>query len=150
MQTAFRTVERPHWANSGGPQSRTRNERISSTILGRKDGPIHCPRHLCLALDFGTDDPVTVTTRLLAEAGLKDPESLRHLFGRDLRPMVCQLTPYLQSLTVAGADPMEVLRQAFLLGLCTSVRFDPGRPVLWTQASLARRLELFDVTEFYA
>jgi hypothetical protein len=45
---------------------------------------------------------------------------------------------------------MEVLRQAFLLGLCTSVRFDPARPVLWTQASLTRRLELFDVTEFYA
>jgi hypothetical protein len=64
--------------------------------------------------------------------------------------MVCQVTPALQPLTVAGADPLEVLRQAFLLGLCTSVRFDPERPVLWTQASLTRRIELFDVTEFYA
>ena len=143
--------ERPIYrANSGGPSSRTRNELISSTLLGREDGPIHCPRHLCLALDFGSVDPVTESTRLLHEAGFLSPEALRILFGQDARPMVCQLTPALQPLMVAGADRMEVLRQAFLLGLCTSVRFDPARPVLWTQASLTRRLELFDVTEIYA
>jgi hypothetical protein len=64
--------------------------------------------------------------------------------------MVCQANPDLQPLDVGTADPREVLRQLFLLGLCTTVRFDPGRPVLWTQASLTRRLELFDVSEFYA
>jgi len=30
------------------------------------------------------------------------------------------------------------------------VLFDPSRPVLWTQASLTRRLELFDMVGFYS
>lgn len=137
-------------ANSGGPQSRTRNEVISSTLLGREDGPIRCPRHISLALDFGTADPVSTVLELLLLAGHTNPEALRVTFGRSIRPMICLVNPALRPLIVADADPMEVLRQAFLLGLCTVVRCDPGRPVLWTQASLNRRLELFDPTEFYA
>ena len=130
--------------------SRTRVEHISSTLLGREDGPILCPRHLYLALDFGGDDPVTAAYRLLSGKGFPSPEALRIPFAQEMGPTLCQPNPHLIPLEVATADPMEVLRQAFLLGLCTSVRFDPARPVLWTQASLSRRLELFDVTEFYA
>ena len=35
-------------------------------------------------------------------------------------------------------------------GLCTAQLYDPARPVLWTQAALKRRLELFDPAGFYA
>ena len=48
------------------------------------------------------------------------------------------------------APESEVLEQALLLGLCTAQLFDAERPVLWTQASLTRGLELFDPTGFYA
>jgi len=137
-------------ANSGGPSSRTRLEHITSTLLGRDSGPIRCPRHLSLALDFGQDDPVITVHRLLFEAGFQDPEALRIPYGHALRSMICQVNPTIPPLVVSTAKPLEVLRQAFLLGLCTRVRFDLARPVLWTQASLTRRLELFDATEFYA
>ena len=150
MLCAASRTEPRYWANSGGPSSRTRVEHISSSLLGRGDGPILCPRHLCLALDFGEHDPVTTTYRLLSRLGYSSPEAMRYVFAQDISPMVCQPNPSLGPLVVATAKPMDVLRQAFLLGLCTIVRFDPDRPVLWTQASLLRRLELFDVTEFYA
>ena len=49
-----------------------------------------------------------------------------------------------------GGPEREILEQALLLGLCTAQLFDPARPVLWTQASLTRGLELFDPAGFYA
>jgi len=139
-----------YWANTGGPMSRTRSERISSTLLGLDDGPILCPRTLCLALAFGRKDPVTTVFTLLAQAGFRSPEELRPVFGQGLWPLVCQPNPELQPLDVATAEPREVLRTAFLLGLCTAVRFDPERPVMWTRAGLTRRLELYEMREFYA
>ena len=138
------------YVNSGGPRSRTRTQRVEQSLLGRADGPILCPRHLCLALDFGRKDPVLTAQRLLKALRIPNPELLRITFAPVPGPMACLVNPALTPLQVATADPQEVLRQVFLLGLCTSVGFDPGRPVLWTQASLTRRLELFDVSEFYA
>ena len=138
------------YVNSGGPRSRTRTQRVEQSLLGRADGPILCPRHLCLALDFGRKDPVLAAQRLLKTLRIPNPETLRDILAPVPGPMVCLVNPSLIPLDVATAEPLEVLRQALLLGLCTSVGFDPGRPVLWTQASLSRRLELFDVSEFYA
>jgi len=48
-----------------------------------------------------------------------------------------------------GTDE-SILRQALLLGLCTSFQYDPSRPVLWTRASLTRRVELYEPAGFYA
>jgi hypothetical protein len=125
-------------------------ERIRSSLLGLTEGPILCPRQLCLALDFGRKNPVVTAYRLLRKAGFDDPEELRLAHAHHLDPMACSISPDLRPLEVDTADPIEVLRQALLLGLCTGVRFDPARPVVWTQASLTRRLELFDMTEFYS
>jgi hypothetical protein len=44
----------------------------------------------------------------------------------------------------------DILWHALMLGLCTAQIYDPARPVLWTQAALKRRLELFDPAGFYA
>ena len=137
-------------ANTGGPMSRTRAERITATVLGLDKGPIHCPRQLSLALDFGTNDPVTTMTQILKRAGFNSAERLRARFSAGLLPMVAFANPAIPPLPVVGADPLDVLHQAFLLGLCTAVQFDPGRPVMWTRASLTRRLDLFETTEFYA
>ena len=54
------------------------------------------------------------------------------------------------AIPISDADPKKVLRQALLLGLCTTVLYDPERPVLWTRSSLSRCLELYDGGGFYA
>jgi len=143
-------VEPALWMNSGGPMSRTRTERIRSSLLGRDDGPVRCPRRLTLALDFGRRDPRTVVTKLLAQRRLSDPEELRLLYVDIPGPMLCRADETVRPRVVSASEPDYVLRDAFLLGLCTSVFYDPSRPVLWTNASLTRRLELFETTGFYA
>ena len=52
---------------------------------------------------------------------------------------------------LAGAPSVrDVLEQALMLGLCTAQIFDADRPVLWTETSLTRAVELFDPVGFYA
>jgi len=51
---------------------------------------------------------------------------------------------------VARATDDAILGQALLLGLCTTFQYDPARPVLWTRASLTRRVELYEPAGFYA
>jgi hypothetical protein len=138
------------YANSGGPMSRSRSEKIRSTLLGARSGPIRCPRTIRLGLSFGTSDPLLVMSALLEARGLSAPEELRALFPDVPGPMLCAPDAKLTPLDVESADPLLVLRQAFLLGLCTAVFFDPSRPVIWTRASLTRTLSLFDTAGFYA
>ena len=136
--------------NSGGPSSRRRTERLTASILGKDDGVIRCPRVTRLALDFGRADPLTVMHALLREHGLEHAEQLREVFNPSEDRCICRLDLRPQRLRVADADPKEFLRQALLLGLCTTVLYDPQRPVLWTRSSLSRCLELYDGGGFYA
>jgi hypothetical protein len=146
----FITQER--LANSGGPMSRSHHERISSTLLGRDDGAIRCPRSLRLGLIFPTRaDPVKMIETILRTGGYVSAEDLRDEFGLPAGRLICRpLDPVMPRLEVRGADAREVLKQALLLGLCTAQLFDAERPVLWTQTSLTRGLELFDPAGFYA
>jgi hypothetical protein len=137
-------------ANSGGPMSRTRKEAVRSSLLGKRQGDIVCPRRMKLGLDFGGKDPLEVMIAMLAAGGIASPEGLRGVVGRIPGPMLCGVDPQIKPLRVEESDPNLVLRQAFLLGLCTAVFFDPSRPVLWTRASLTRRLALFETAGFYA
>ena len=132
--------------------SRARSERIVSTVLGQSEGPIRCPRSLRLGLSFpNRSDPVTVVQKLLRSHGFGDPEALRDEFVMPEGRLICRpLGPGASRLAVRGAPARKVLEQALLLGLCTAQMFDPGRPVLWTQASLTRGVELFDPAGFYA
>ena len=136
--------------NSGGPMSRSRTERLTASILGKDDGVIRCPRVTRLALDFGRADPLTVMHALLREHGLEHAEQLREVFKPSEDRCICRLDLRPQRLRVADADPKEFLCQALLLGLCTTVLYDPQRPVLWTRSSLSRCLELYDGGGFYA
>jgi hypothetical protein len=136
--------------NSGGPRSRSRTERLTASLLGNDDGAVRCPRVIRLGLDFGRKDPLAAVHALLWEHGLEHAEQLREMFKPSQDPCICRLDPKPRRLLVADADPVEVLRQAMLLGLCTSWLYDPERPVLWTRSSLSRCLELFDGRGFYA
>jgi hypothetical protein len=132
--------------------SRTRSERIASTLLGRDDGAIRCPRSLRLGLAFPRRaDPVKAIETLLRSNGYASAEELRDAFALPQGRLICRpLDPKAPRLAVRDAPEREVLEQALLLGLCTAQLFDPERPVLWTQASLTRGLELFDPAGFYA
>lgn len=141
-------------ANMGGPMSRTRSERIRSTILGNEEGPIRCPRVLRAGLRFRKGaDPVHVIYRVLERAGFNSPEDLREAFDLPATPLICQPLPDdapRLDVFISSSEPMPILEQALLLGLSTAYCFDPARPVLWTQASLTRGIVIFDPAGFYA
>ncbi len=172
-------VTRIH-ANSGGPMSRTRTERIRSSLLGSDDGVIRCPRRisLCLRFDRETDlrtlaidlemlsdavsagvqyqkmqpdpGPVEYLFALLKGEGLNDPEELRERYILPPGKLICgPWTNTQDPLFVYEASSYDVLEQALMLGLCTAQIYDPTRPVLWTQTSLTRAVELFDPGGFY-
>jgi hypothetical protein len=143
-------IERLH-ANSGAPMSRTRRERISASLLGSDSGVIRCPSQIKLGLKFEDTHPVDCLEAILDSAGFKDPEELRSKYVLPQTKLICgpemthdgKLSAYL-------GNPSDVLMQALMLGLCTAQIFDPDRPVLWTETSLTRVVELFDPTGFYA
>lgn len=136
--------------NMGGPRSRKRRERLESSLLGERRGVIRCPRVVRLGLEFRDADPVNRMERLLVECGLADPEELRSLFTIPQGCRVCRPDARLPRLDVEETDKDEALRQGLMLGLCTSVLYDPTRPILWTTASLTRAVELYDIEGFYA
>jgi len=144
-----RNVERI--ANTGGPSSRTRKERIRSTLLGNDNLLVRCPRILRVGIDFPNADPVDVLIGILHEEGYGDPEDLRGELEIPDHPLIARRYPETAGVVHASYDARrDILWNALVLGLCTAQVYDPSRPVLWTQASLTRRLELFDPAGFYA
>ena len=136
-------------ANSGGPMSRRRTERLSATVLGRDDGAIRCPRVLRVGLDFGRRNPLTWVRGLLKTCGFADEREARAAITLPLEPCLCRTDPAARPASIDTLNPDDALYHALVLGLCTPWRYDPDRPVLWTRASLTRQLELFDGGGFY-
>lgn len=138
-------------ANTGGPSSRTRRERISSSLLGKDDGAIRCPRILRIGLALPKGDPVALLSRMLAEEGYGSAEDLRDEYEIPGKSLLAR--PYTQTegiVDLLRAARRDILWHALMLGLSTAQLYDPARPVLWTQTALGRRLELFDPSGFYA
>jgi hypothetical protein len=151
MQAAnsIRTHSR-HEFNSGGPRSRTRNQRIQSTLLGESRGRVGFTSILSAALNFEVFDPLETVYDLLESAGIEDPEELRARYVLPNEPCICHPSKTLKPLQVSTAEPDDVLRQVTLLGLCTTNHYDPHRPVLLTRASLKRRIVLYSGRGYYA
>jgi hypothetical protein len=88
---------------------------------------------------------------IMAEAGFTSYEDLRLAITLPENRLICRLqSAPVKRLSVARSSRFEVLEQALWLGLCTPQIFDPERPVLWTESSLTRTLELFDPAGYYA
>ena len=150
-QSAIIIREPTLYANSGGPMSRMRREKISSTLLGKEDGFIQCPLRIRLGLKFEDTHPVHCLEAILDAEGFRDPEELRSVYTLPQDGLICMPLPAGEKrLPVVHASKRDVLEQALLLGLCTAQIFDPQRPVLWTETSLTHAVELFDPTGFYA
>jgi hypothetical protein len=149
LPEGFRVFD--HIANTGGPMSRTRREGIHSTLLGNDERPIRCPRIVRLGIEFPDGDPVELVTQVLNEQGYGSPEDLiGELDIPDQRLVARPHTLRDGVVDICWDAPRVVLWHALMLGLCTAQLYDPARPVLWTQAALRRRLELFDPAGFYA
>ncbi len=138
----------PFLCNWGGPMTRTRTERIFSSLLTGDSQVIRSRSVIQLALDFGPEDPLDVVYRILRTAGIESPEALRGCCEIPGEGLLCRERP-LEPIDARTSEPALVLRQALMLGLCTRVLFDPARPVLWTHASLTRRVELYAIENFY-
>lgn len=87
--------------------------------------------------------------RILQEEGVNSPEHLRSKYQSITNMCVCHISLHPAPLQVESAQRSLVLKQALLLGLCTATFYDPSRPVIWTNASLTRCVDLFNVMEFY-
>ena len=139
------------WANSGGPMSRRRTERVRASLLRTSSGPVRMPRVICAGLRFGDREPIDAVLEALARAGLDDAELLRSRYSAPPAPLLVRVVPNAAwSVPVESASDDTVLEQALLLGLCTAFQYDPARPVLWTRASLTRCVEMHDAAGFYA
>jgi len=139
-------------ANMGGPMSRTRTEQVRTTLLGRDDNVIRCPRVIRLGLRYESDiDPVAQLETLMMMERIDGPEDLRRRFRIPPGRLICR--PFAGNehrTSVEDPNRPRVLKQALMLGLCTAHLYDPARPVLWTTASLSRGLVLFGPEGFYA
>ena len=136
--------------NMGGPQSRSRTLTLQSTILGDGVDHISCPRVRSVALDFGEVDPVPYVRDRLLGLGYGSPEAALCPLLPILQRCVCCVSNEIEPAPVDSLEPEVLLEQALVLGLSTKSLFDPARPVIWTRASLTRRLNLYEIEGFYA
>lgn len=137
-------------ANSGGPMSRGRRERLTATVLGQDQGAVRCPRVLRIGLDFEGRSPLTCVQNLLKACGFADEREARGALALPAQPCICRPDPAPCPAAVRSLAARDALFQALVLGLCTAWCYDPRRPMLWTRTSLTRQLELFDGRGFYA
>jgi hypothetical protein len=135
-------------AGWGGPPSRTRRERITSSLLGKDDGEIRCLPVIRVGFAIRKDeDAFERLQELLVDEGYGSLEDLKASIVVPDKPYICR--PYPHPECRLDGPPAEVLRHALILGLCTAQLFDPQRPVIWTRSSLTRVVELFDPVGFY-
>ena len=142
----------PYWrANSGwgGPPARWRKEHIRSSLLGKDDGDIRCPRVIRLGFYQPDDDLLDFLYDLLAKEGYGRSEDLRDDIAIPEKPYICRPTKE-PAPCFMSAPTREILRHALMLGLCTSQLYDPSRPIIWTKNSLTRVIDLFDPEGFYS
>jgi hypothetical protein len=139
------------WANSGGPMSRRRTERVVASVLRDDASRIHLPQVIRAGLHFGDQDPLQAVLESLARLGLDDAEQLRERFKAPPATLLARVVPDARwGVRITHGTDESILQQALLLGLCTPYQYDPSRPVLWTRASLTRRVELYEAAGFYA
>ena len=131
--------------------SRRRTQRVVASLLRDETAQLRLPRVIRAALHFGDRDPLDAVLELLAREGLDDAEQLRGRYAAPSTALLVRVVPDATwGVAVECATDGSVLEQALLLGLCTAFQFDPARPVLWTRASLTRRVELYEPAGFYA
>jgi len=131
---------------------------LNESLVERAGSPCRLERIATAALEFDyglrdaeQGDVVKVLVKFLAEHGIHSPEQARARVDvpRASCPIVLDYRVPHTNVTPLS-DPTDILRAAVLLGLSTSSRYDPSRPVVWTKRSLERRIVLLDTSLFYS
>lgn len=131
--------------------SRMHSVRIISSLLGQWNRDVGFPKNSQLGLDFEGHSPVEFMQHLLKQQGFDYPKELKQQSDIPRERLICRaLNSEHELISVTRGEPEKVLLQALMLGLCTAHLYDPHRPVLWTQTSLTRIVELFEPEGFYA
>lgn len=142
---------RPMHCNVGAPMGRRETQSLKSSLLAQQDFHVRMPLVLKAGL-VGANPQRLVgqLQQLLKRAGCSDPEALRSRYAIPAQPLIVRPVPdSFEPTEIAEAEPVDVLFQALILGLCTSHIYDPRRPVIWTANSLSRRVALFEPEGFY-
>ena len=131
--------------------SRRHREHLTTSLLGPGDAFVKIPLVLRVGIWFGIGaSPREFMEDLLSDAGCQTPEELRDLFDHPPRRLMARPAPgHFSPKDVRLEKPEVILREALILGLATGSIYDPERPVIWTESSLGRRLELYDPGSFY-
>ena len=138
------------WWCMGPPM---RSQKVRTTLLGDTKKKIGWPSRMTVGLIFSESViPVDFIEKLLARKGYASCERLREIYALPPSPLTCRAIggKARKFLNAERGKPEEVLHQALLLGLCGQNVYDPLRPVIWTNSRLTRKVELFEVGEFYA
>lgn len=135
----------------GGPTMRNRSERLVSSLLGKTDGEIRMPKLHTLGFSIPTHVNVLEHAfAVLHRNGFESPEQLRGQFETPQGPSLVAPSQSDSFRLLTALTDAEFLTEALVLGLCTKSVYDPKRPVLWTMASLSRKLDVFPSGGFYA
>ncbi len=124
---AAKQRERAQWANSGGPMSRRRTERVVASVLRDDTSRIHLPRVIRAGLHFGDRDPLSAVLESLARVGLDDAELLRERYPAPESPLLVRVVPDARwGVRVGQGTDESILRQALAAG---TLHLVPVRPV---------------------
>lgn len=131
--------------------SRRHREHLTTSLLGPGDAFVKIPLVLRVGIWFGIGaNSREFMEDLLSDAGCQTPEELRDLFDHPPRRLMARPAPgHFSPKDVRLEKPEVILREALILGLATGSIYDPERPIVWTESSLGRRLELYDPGSFY-
>ncbi len=142
------------WAvfNTGGPMSRTRTEKVFSSILGNRKSSIQWPRLHRVGIAFPKGrSPREYMEDFMARNGFAAPDDCKYRVALPSGTYFCRTVQGDEAARInpVSEQPAKVLRAALILGLCNNNNYNAERPVIWTDGRLARTVELYDIGRFY-
>lgn len=135
-----------------GHIARREKIKINSSIFSKQSAIIRPKLILSVELSFSPrQDPFKLIYNLLIKSGFKSPEELKSRYPIPKTPLMCrEISSSAKPFCVSRKDIDSILKAALLLGLCSKYQYSPSRAVIWTAASLNRRIELYKPGGFYA
>jgi hypothetical protein len=122
--------------------------RLLSSLVHRNDGHAMFEQGLRLSFEAAAGLSLVGTARsLLSAAGLTDAGDLKQRY--ELPTGYWLFLPLQPGLTDNTEPVLPPLHAALILGLCGVSLYAPERPVVWSEARLARQLILVRPTTFY-
>jgi hypothetical protein len=128
-----------------GPPPNNCRQPISRSLLRRQGKECFALRMVCGLFPPEGQSFLAYARELATQAGYANPQELATLAGLPPRRLLCQVP----TKPIEANLPGDPLLQAAVLGLTNEAFYGPGRPLIWTESRLRRRLLLYSVEGFY-